>query len=303
MLAVCIPIYNFDVTELATQLEQQITTSPFEILLIDDCSLQEYKSINHTICKKHTYIELDKNIGRAKIRNLFLSYSSADYLLFLDCDSKITSNSFIENYIAAIQNNTKTAVFCGGRVYQNKPPSRNQQLSWKYGIKRESKSVKERANNPYQSFMTNNFVVQRSVLASIPFDERLTQYGHEDTLFGYALKQSSHPILHLDNPILNGDIETNESYLQKTHLAIENLVTILETTPNKESFIADIKLLSFYYQLKQLHITKPVFFLAPVINRLFLGLMSNYGIVSLTLFNYYKLYYLHLAFHKKSRLN
>lgn len=50
------------------------------------------KKINRTLESKQVkYIELKKNIGRAKIRNLFIEYTTNPYLLFLDCDTKIIS--------------------------------------------------------------------------------------------------------------------------------------------------------------------------------------------------------------------
>ncbi len=33
--------------------------------------------------------------------------------------------------------------------------------------------------------MTNNFLIQQVLLAKIKFDERLNQYGHEESLFGF----------------------------------------------------------------------------------------------------------------------
>jgi len=54
-----------------------------------------FKKINENVCRKEIYIQLDNNIGRAKIRNLFLKYAKYDYLLFLDCDTFIISDDFV----------------------------------------------------------------------------------------------------------------------------------------------------------------------------------------------------------------
>ncbi len=300
MLSICIPIYNFDVTELVDMLSSQLKNieETADIVLIDDCSELHYKQVNQKVRQLHKYIELEQNIGRAKIRNLFLKYTTADYLLFLDCDSKIVTNNFIQNYIDSINKNKNVALFCGGRNYSEVTPKKEKMLSWVYGIKRESKPYKERQQNPYLSFMTNNFMVKRTVLSSIPFDERLTKYGHEDTLFGHYLKQHSMEISHIENPVLNGDIEENEEYLRKTKLAIENLVVILKTIPDKDNFIEDVKLLSFYYRLRRLGGVKLVYFISPILNNLFLLLLAK-GKVSLFLFNIYKLNYLHFTINKK----
>jgi len=292
MLSICIPIYNFDVTSLVNNLAEQIPlcSSSVEIVLIDDCSNSNFKDLNKVVCNRYKYIELEKNIGRSKIRNLFLEYISYDCILFLDCDSLITSNQFIQNYITAYID-TKSNVICGGRVYEVKPPNNNQKLSWKFGVKRESKVIEERLKNPSKSFMTNNFFVKREVLRTIPFDERLSKYGHEDTLFGYYLKQENIAIFHIDNPVLNGDIEENAVYLKKTELAIENLILILSRIEDKKEFMNEVTLLSFYRKLKGRRLLGLVLFLSPIITTTFF-LVLKIGLVNLPLFNYYKLSYL-----------
>lgn len=299
MISICIPIYNFNVTRLVQELTAQLPfcTVPVELILIDDCSDIRFRKVNETACAPHTYIELEKNKGRAKIRNLFLEHASFECLLFLDCDSYVISSQFISDYCTAYLE-TKSSVICGGRIYDHHPPKRNRKLSWKYGTKKESKSVSERLAHPYQSFMTNNFMVHRSVLTQIPFEERLTNYGHEDTLFGYFLKQQKVPIHHINNPVLNGDVEENSEYLKKTRLAIENLVVILAQVEDKKEFTSAVTLLAFHQTLQQKKVLRLVLFLAPVINAFFIFL-THAGLVSLTLFNYYKLSYLSQVLDKK----
>ena len=90
MISICIPVYNFNITSLVNELSNQVNSLniPCEIIVIDDCS-ENFKRINKIECEKHTYIELSENIGRARIRNLFLKYAKYEYLLFLDCDSLV----------------------------------------------------------------------------------------------------------------------------------------------------------------------------------------------------------------------
>lgn len=139
---------------------------------------------------KEVYIELEKNIGRAAIRNRFLNYAKYDNLIFLDCDSVIYSNDFLFKYINAIYENPNQLI-CGGRKYSELPPKRDKKLRWIYGIKRESKTSEARSKKPHKSFMTNNFIISKKILGTIQFDERLVEYGHEDTLFGFELKKET----------------------------------------------------------------------------------------------------------------
>ena len=112
MISVCIPIYNFDISQLLDELSKQSnqTVVPIEIILIDDCSSEEFKRINESNCKKHTYVELEQNVGRAKIRNLFPNYTQYENLLFLDCDSKIISKDFLSNYLEVLKKESVSVI-------------------------------------------------------------------------------------------------------------------------------------------------------------------------------------------------
>jgi len=102
MISICIPTFNFDIIELVTVLYHQAKKLNYqiEIIIIDDCSNEIFKKKNKKVCENYgKYIELNKNIGRAKIRNLFLKHTKFDYLLFLDCDSLIVSDSFLSRYV------------------------------------------------------------------------------------------------------------------------------------------------------------------------------------------------------------
>lgn len=292
MISICIPVYNFDVTALVSELEKQVKQAnvPVEIVLIDDGSIEKFKKLNQHICNNHTYIKLDKNIGRSRIRNRFLEYAKFDNLLFLDCDSLIKSESFISDYLKIIRGKRYNVV-CGGRVYEKSPPARNKLLSWKYGFYRESQPAEVRKLTPNKSFMTHNFMIERRVFEKVKFDERIVNYGHEDTLFGYELMKHNIEISHIENPVLNGDIEDNAEYLKKTEIGIINLVQILHYLDDNPEFIRNVALLNVYRKIAGWHMIWLVklkyIFLRPIIRFLLLN-----GFVSLWLFDFYKLGYL-----------
>lgn len=286
MISICIPLYNFDAIGLISELQQQIKRCevPCELILIDDYSQEEYRKVYRSISGTHQYIELPQNVGRAKIRNLFLEYSNQPYLLFLDCDSIIQNPDFLKNYIQIIAENPD--IVCGGRVYPSEKPDQEHLLRWKYGIERESKTCSERQKDPNRSFMTNNFLIKKELFQDIQFDERLTQYGHEDTLFGLELAKRGITITHIENPVLNGDIETNEEFLKKTEDGIENLVKILEFTQHDPKIKENITLLKTFSQIQWAKpILKPIFKLINPIIRKWLSKRGS----SVSLFNLYKL--------------
>lgn len=288
MLTICIPIYNFDVRTTVSRLAKQAyeLPVPVEIVCIDDGSSMFYRARNASVKVDAKYIELEENVGRSKVRNMFLEYAHYDYMLFLDCDSLIDDDSFLERYIKVIQE-TRPGVICGGRKYPAKA-DRGHRLRHRYGCRCECRTAKQRSKSPYKSFMTNNFVVSKAVLQSIGFDEALSRYGHEDTLFGIHLGQKQVPIVHIDNPVLNGDVEENGLFLSKTKQGVENLVEIyLKHTVDKE-LDESVRVVSFYNSLKSKG-------LIPVVRLIYHALGNSLerlmvaGCASVKCFNFYKL--------------
>ncbi|MBK8505143.1 MAG: glycosyltransferase family 2 protein [Saprospiraceae bacterium] len=176
MLSILIPIYNIDVTSLVGDLveQAQLLDSPVEIICIDDHSDDTWKKRNALIRKFRnvTYKELPGNLGRSKIRNLLASEAQYPRLLFLDSDSKIIRLDFLLKYAEAYD---EQSVVVGGRTYPDKSPKSDFHLHWKYGSLIEQKATSD--------FQSNNFLIPASVFKRYPFDESLTRYGHEDTLF------------------------------------------------------------------------------------------------------------------------
>lgn len=293
-ISICIPVYNCDITMLVSSLLscREYYKAEYEIVVIDDASQQQYKEVNRGIQDLDLvkYTELEKNIGRSAIRNLFLEYIKFENLLFLDCDTIILDpRYFINNYLNHFSE--KTGVICGGRVYSSKPNNRKYTLRWKYGMKRESNLANKRAKMPYHSFMTNNFFITKNILENIKFEEKLTGYGHEDSLFGYQLMKNKVFILHIDNPTAHNFDETVDEFLKKTREGIKNLFYIHRQLVPKGEFVKINKLLKAYEQIEKIR-TVTLFRLLsylvlPILERVFW-----IGIVPLWLFDSYKLLYL-----------
>ncbi len=289
MISICIPVYNFNIAGLVADLcrEAKEINVSYEIVVIDDGSSQAYTRMNEQACKEVKYIALDKNIGRARIRNLFLKHTKFDNLLFLDCDSKIISKDFISKYIASIKQYEYNIIY-GGRVYNKTAPERKKMLNWKYGVRRESQTLNLRLASPNKSFTTNNFLVHRKVLEEVPFDERITGHGHEDTLFGFELGKRGIKISHIDNPVLNGNMEDNIVFLKKTEQSVINLIHILNYVHNDSEFVQDVNILRVYKKIDSRHLTGIIKF-SFILCKPFLKFILSKGIVSLKLFDFYKL--------------
>lgn len=289
MLSVCIPIYNFDVRALVNELAAQIKTLKVlaEIVLIDDCSDEEFKAVNEDVCRQHAYHQLDANVGRAKIRNLFLDYAQYDYLLFLDCDATIISDNLLSQYIQVITENDYQ-VICGGSIYPKDKVSKAYALRWKNGNARETIPAQRRLQSPYSSFMTSNVLINKSVFDKVTFDETILTYGHEDTLFGYELKKRGIPIHHIDNAVLNDDLDINEVFIEKTEEALKNLAVIIERMDFDADFMSSIKILKVYSIINSLGLSSLISALFNIVKRPVKHTMSV-GNTNLFLFDIYKL--------------
>ena len=228
MISVLIPIYNFDIRPLVAELYEELTEMgiDFEIRCYDDASYFDFKMINQRVAAyPHViYKELEDNIGRSKIRNLLASEAAYENLLFLDCDSQCAETNFIQTYLSYRDEN---AVICGGRKYATEPPADvNLMLHWKYGVEKESIDLATRAKKPYKSFMSNSFMIPKKLFNDIKFNEEITGYGHEDTIFGLDLKARKIPIIHIDNPISHLGLKTAHHFLESAHHAVKNLAKL-----------------------------------------------------------------------------
>lgn len=290
MISICIPIYNYYAYPLVRRLTNQIETlgakEEVEIVCIDDHSSGYYLNQNMGICDIATYLRLAENIGRARIRNLFLKYAKGEWLLFLDNDSLIPK-SFIKNYLPHLGG--KSDVVVGGRVYDSRGDDTEHRLRYLYGIRVESKNAAERSRKPYRSFMTNNFAIRRTTLESIKFDPRISDYGHEDTLFGYRLEEKNVPILHIDNPVTNGYVETNAEFLHKTIEGIKSLTKIYGFMWEDQRFCHSVRLLDTYGKVRRWK-------LQGIVHRMYLMFkspmeshFSSGKAISLSQFSFYKL--------------
>ena len=255
MLSVLIPVYNFDIRPLVNDLHQQCLQLgiPFEICCLDDCSQLDFQQKNREISSLEgvKYEELSVNQGRSRIRNTMADAAAYEYLLYMDCDSKVVRADYIKKYI---QNLAEDTLLYGGRVYDPNPPGDPElYFHWLYGISREQMPVDLRSASPYHSFMTNNFLIPKALFQSIRFDERLNQYGHEDTIFGLELRQRGIPIVHLDNPLEHLGLEQVNVFLEKTEKGIANLYFLWQENP-----LIDTRLLRMAKKLKQWNVDKLV---------------------------------------------
>lgn len=239
MISICIPLFNFDSRKLICDLSEQAEklSVPYEILAVDDASEESFRILHRELSLPcFRYVELEKNVGRSKIRNLLIRESRYPYLVFMDCDMQVLSNDYLANYLSVCR---PDIVCCGGHIYEKNPPGQKYLLHWKYGTVRESLSAKDRRNKSPHVFYTSNFLVDKSLLEKIWFDEQLDGYGYEDTLIGIKFADENIPILQIDNPLVHLGLENSTLYLSKVKNALKNLNRIERSIRDEKKVSGD----------------------------------------------------------------
>ncbi len=249
MLSILIPIFNYDVRAFVKCLSDQSVAfeHEVEIICMDDASEAEFRSLNAEIVHypNARCIQSDQNLGRSAVRNALVELAKFEHLLLLDCDGMCVNPNYLDHYAKQWD---KYDVVYGGRVYNEEAPDDHDlYFHWYVGSIREAILVEQRRLNPYKSFMTNNFLIRKSVYSQIKMDESVQGYGHEDTLFAQELKRAGFTISHIDNPIEHLGIETKEVFLQKSLNGVKNLAQLIKAKQVDDS----IRLVKFYHKLNQ----------------------------------------------------
>lgn len=287
MISVLVPVFNHDVAALVQELSSQLSAldQPSEIIVVDDHSTNEYRQRNGSLqgLSNVQYMELSQNLGRLRIRLHLASLARYGWLLFLDSDSRITSSSFIKNYLQSLDN--ASGVVTGGRVYQKDPPHDCRlMLHWKYGRTRENIFRQK------TGFLTNNFCIRKELFQQLSFNSPWQGYGHEDTWIGIQLEQLHAPIKIIQNPVLHDGLEPAGIFLQKSLAAVENLPA-LAFACGPDAVAKHIRLYRMYLKIKRSGFTKPILSISKMFHsRIQRNLHSCSP--SLKLFDFYRLAHL-----------
>ena len=156
MISILIPTHNHICIDLVQAIHLQAENShyPFEIIVADDASTDlQAKKANRLIGEMQgcSYIELNQNIGPARIRNFLVSQAKYSYILLMDADTFPAHPRFLTDYI---QSARPDSIICGGFVYERTSTPKMCQLRYKYGIRVEETSAQERNRNPYDKFIS-----------------------------------------------------------------------------------------------------------------------------------------------------
>lgn len=258
MLSILIPTFNYNVVPLVLELQKQADNLgiDYEILVQDDCSKQ-FISENAEINKFEncSFFENSENLGRGRNINLLAKKSKFKFALILESDAFPEKENYLKNFIDIL--NDSTSVIFGGVKYPNAVPEKDKILRWKYGINRETKSLKNRLQNNYDYVFTWNLLLKKGILLENPFPEFIKEYGYEDLIFIKNLRLKSIPIQHIENCLVHQNDETSEDFIVKSEKAVQTLYQLIQT--NKIDF-SDSNLSKLYLKIKTLHFEKLVYY-------------------------------------------
>jgi glycosyltransferase involved in cell wall biosynthesis len=185
LISVIVPSYNASVTlerSLGSVLKQ--TYANFELLVVNDGSLDETSAIVHSFEKKDSRVRLIEAIhgGVSAARNRGLDEAKGDYVFFLDADDDIVETTF-EKMISALKENAADMAICdfshpifrqysGDGVYDLRDPF---QLLRLYG-------------DTFTLVTPWNKLIKRSIIGKTRFDVEV--HFSEDELFNLAILPS-----------------------------------------------------------------------------------------------------------------
>ena len=205
-------------------------SSPFcevyEICVIDDGSgndatIRAAEAINRMPCCRFT--ALPDHAGKSALLNKAAAMAKYPLLLLIDSDARMHSAGFITDYLKASEIHPDS-VICGGVYTSPESATRSNRLRYRYEqAAAKHNMVSIRRKHPYSRFTTFNVLLPKKVICDVPFDESLSRYGYEDTLFGLQLEQHGIPVVHIDNPLTHTGIDDNADFLAKTETALCNL--------------------------------------------------------------------------------
>lgn len=285
-LSILIPVFNTNVTQLVRDLHQQALAldCPFEIILADDCS-SCFTSENSSLSALEgvSYLPSSQNVGRAIIRNRLAQLAKFERLVFMDCDVAMVDGLYLQRYL---QCGAADVVF-GGYTYMPQQKQRNCMLRWTYDTKLRTLNAEQRSLSPFSSFSTVNFSIKRQLMLDFPFNEKLSAYGHEDSMLRCELQMAGFQIKHIDNPVFHMHLDDNDSYILKTNKGVENLL-VINDMPECRPLTDHTNLLRYYNKLQKLHLVTPFKWQFQATKPLLLlNLKSSHPI--LALYQWYKL--------------
>ena len=253
MISVLIPTYNYVCYNLVWELQRQLSAcnEKYEIIVAEDGSdnqetIRENDKV--TMLPGCVHLVRKENIGRAHIINYLVREAKGEWCVIMESDAEVVSDDYISKYTKCMADGAD--VFVGDLVNPDSLPQADATLRYKYEKAAERfRTAEFRNRHPFERFCTFNFMARRDTLLEVPFDERCTEYGYEDTLMGLELKRHGKRVSHIDNPLRHLGFDANAVFLRKTETALHTLKKI------EGSLLPYTGLVKLVRRIRKVHLT------------------------------------------------
>lgn len=250
-ISILIPSYNDICLSLVEKLKSQadaVRGLEYEIIVADDGSTNaDIINVNRQIADfgNCRFIEHGKNVGRAAIRNFLGKEAKYEWLIFIDCEVE-PSDNLISNYATC---ESQSDIICGGVAIAGEEGMLRNNLRYLYEKSMEpSYSANQRRGHGFYSFRSTNFMIRKTTLMKVTFNENMKTYGYEDVIFGKQLQLAGFSIEHIDNAVSMYKYEDNKCFVEKTEEALKTLQAFSEE-------IGDFSpILVFHSKLRKYHL-------------------------------------------------
>ena len=204
--SVVIPTYN-DAKLLKRCLEHlnsQKFESSFEVVIVDDGSIDDTKKILGDWKRKKTVFDLkvvsQKNQGRSVARNRGVKESNGDIVLFLGANI-LPSKNWLQVHKDFHQKNTDQKAMTVGFMTWTKVLGKDRFRRWleTSGIMFSFKGLKNERQTDFWHFYTGNISMKKKWFERFKFDESFKAYGWEDIMLGYEMLNKGGELYYLKN--------------------------------------------------------------------------------------------------------
>lgn len=240
MLSVCITAYNTDVSALVKKILTQANIANINIDILIGINTELKPSLTD---KNITYL-YSHELNSAKLKNKLAEKSKYEYILFLDADIEIKSDSFISFYVASIVQ--KQQIVFGGKINPAQKPNNKYLLAYKYSNITDALDIDIRRKKANNYFSSSNLLINKQLFSSIKFNEEFSKYGYSDEFLAFNILKQNITITQIDNPIITTSSTTNSNFLKNSLKEIDNLIYLEQNTNIDKNFIAEQNIIKQY---------------------------------------------------------
>lgn len=218
-------------------LNQSLTNDKYEIIVVDDCSVDDTAEYMNGISKSGTgiiYVRHIQNEGRVVTRNDGIKVARGEIIIFID-DDNVPDENFIQEHLKCYEQNKGEKIAVMGNasyapeVIGNSNFAKFMQSRYLGNRSESSRSTLDYNDLPARCLGTLNCSVKRLDLLEVGmFDNSFRYYGGEDEYLGQCLKKKGIRLVFADKArTLHYDILSLTRYKQKTMEAAKFGLNIL----------------------------------------------------------------------------